>query len=371
MIIFKKISLTVKDIRMKNNELNFSGQRIYVGIDVHKKSWDVTLVVNGMKVKKLSMNPQPKELNNYLRKHYPLGEYYSVYEAGFSGFWADRQLRELGINNIVVNPADVPTKSRERRRKTDRIDSGKLARELSVGHLDGIYIPQEESESLRVLVRLRRQLVTDQTRQKNRIKSLLLFLGETVSEDIEEKHWSKRYITALRNLSITQEESKRALLELLDSLETIYTQIASVVKQLRIYVEKDKEVNKIIELLTSIPGIGFVLAIILYSEIIDIKRFKRLDELAAYVGFSPAVYSSGEKEITLGLSKQKNKYIRNYLIESSWIAIRKDPALQMSYGKLCRRMPGKKAIIRISKKLLNRIRYVWSNQEPYIYSVVE
>ena len=64
------------------------------------------------------MNPSPKELYNYLTKHYPGAEYYSVYEAGFSGFWADRQLRDLGIKNIIVNPADVPTKSKERRRKT-------------------------------------------------------------------------------------------------------------------------------------------------------------------------------------------------------------------------------------------------------------
>ncbi|MDA3859629.1 MAG: IS110 family transposase [Melioribacteraceae bacterium] len=275
------------------------------------------------------------------------------------------------MNNIVVNPADVPTKSKERRKKTDRIDSGKLARELSVDHLDGIYIPGEKAEALRVLVRLRRQLVTDQTRQKNRIKSLLMFLGERVPEDVEEKHWSKRYLIAVRNIPINQEESKRALIELLDNLESIRNQIASVVKRLRYYVAKDKELSKIINLLITIPGIGFVLSIILYSEIIDIKRFGRLDELASYVGFSPAVYSSGEKEITLGLSKQKNKYIRNYLIEASWIAIRRDSALQMAYGKLCNRMPGNKAIIRISKKLLNRIRYVWKTQQPYQLSVVE
>ena len=356
---------------MKHTKLNFSGQNIYLGIDVHKLSWDVTIIINGMKVKKLTMNPKPQELSNYLTKHYPDGEYYSVYEAGFSGFWADRELRTLGINNIVVNPADVPTKSKERRTKTDRIDSGKLARELSVGHLDGIYIPEEKAEALRVLVRLRRQLVTDQTRQKNRIKSLLLFLGERVPEEVEEKHWSKRYITALRNLSIKQPESKRALVELLDNLASLRNQIASVVKQLRVYVSKDKEVNRIINLLISIPGIGFVLAIILYSEIIDINRFVRLDDLAAYVGLSPAVYSSGEKEINLGLSKQKNKYLRNFLIESSWVAIRRDPALQMAYGKLCKRMTSQRAIIRISKKLLSRIRCVWSNQQPYVFSVVK
>ena len=322
-------------------------------------------------LQKYSMNPSPQELYNYLRKHYPNGEYHTVYEAGFSGFWADRELQALGINNIIVNPADVPTKSKERRKKTDRIDSGKLARELSVGHLEGIYIPNEEEESLRTLVRLRRQFVTDQTRQKNRIKSLLLFLGEKLKEDVEEKHWSKRYITALRQLQIKHPEAKQALEQLLDNLESIRKQIAEVVKQLRSYVASNEEAQKTIKLLLSIPGIGFILAITLYSEIIDIKRFKRLDELATFVGFSPAVRSSGEKERTLGLSKQRNKYLRNLLIESSWTAIRKDPALQMAYGKLCKRMPGKKAIIRISKKLLNRIRYVWNNNQPYVMSVVK
>ena len=99
--------------------------------------------------------------------------------------------------------------------------------------------------------------------------------------------------------------------------------------------------------------------------------FGTLDELVPYVGLSPAVYSSGEKEINLGLSKQKNKYLRNFLIESSWVAVRRDPALQMAYGKLCRRMSGQRAIIRISKKLLSRIRCVWSNQQPYVFSVVK
>lgn len=214
-------------------------------------------------------------------------------------------------------------------------------------------------------------MVTDQTRIKNRIKSLLLFLGESISEDIDERHWSKKYITALKDLPIKQANSKQALLELLERPESLRNQIASIVKQLRNYVAEDEEANKIITLLRSVPGIGFVLSVILYSEIIDIKRFKRLDKLATYVGLSPAVVSSGEKESTLGLSKQKNKYIKNSLIEATWIAIRKDPALQMAYGKLLQKMPANKAILRISKKLLNRIRSVWTNQQPYVLSVVQ
>jgi len=206
-----------------------------------------------------------------------------------------------------------------------------------------------QSESLRTLVRLRRQLVTDQTRQKNRIKSLLLFLGEKVPEEVDERRWSNKYIQSLRNLSFKYPETRMTLDELLNGLSSIRNQIASIVKQLKKYVKENEEVK----------------------TIIDIKRFKKLDELSAYVGLSPALYSSADKEKTLGLSKQKNKYIRNFLIESTWIAIRKDEALQMAYGKLCRRMDSRKAIIRMAKKLLSRIRYVWINQQSYVLSVVE
>lgn len=355
---------------MKNNKIDFSGQRLYIGIDVHKKSWQITIILNGMKVKSFSMNPNPKELYNYLTKHYPNANYHSVYEAGFSGFWADRQLVSLGINNIVVNPADVPTKSKERRTKTDKIDSSKLARELSVGNLEGIHIPSSKAEALRALVRLRRQLVTDQTRQKNRIKSLLLFLGYSVPEDIQTKHWSQRYIRALRQLDIEHQEAKATLNELLNNLNFIRNQLVQVLKQIKGFIAKDQQADKIVTLLKTIPGIGSILAVILYSEIIDINRFNGLDQLANYVGFSPAVYSSSEREVNLGITKQKNKYIRNYLIESAWTAIRKDPALQMAYGKLCQKMPPNKAIIRISKKLLNRIRSVWINQQEYVIAVV-
>lgn len=356
---------------MKNKQIDFSGQTLYIGIDVHKKSWQITIILNGMKVKAMSMNPNPKELYNYLTKHYPNANYNSVYEAGFSGFWADRQLQSLGIKNMVVNPADVPTKSKERRKKTDKIDSSKLARELSVGNLEGIYIPSSKAEALRALIRLRRQIVTDQTRQKNRIKSLLMFLGYSVPEDIQTRHWSQRYIQALRQLDIEHEESRTTLNELLNNLNFIRSQLVEILKQIKGFIAQDQQADKTVRLLKTIPGIGSILAVILYSEIIDINRFKRLDELSNYVGFSPAIYSSAEKEINLGITKQKNKYLRNYLIESAWTAIRKDPALQMAYGQLCQKMPSNKAIIRISKKLLNRIRSVWINQQEYVIAIVK
>jgi transposase len=120
----------------------------------------------------------------------------------------------------------------------------------------------------------------------------------------------------------------------------------------------------------SIPGISILTSIALITEIMDINRFKRLDELCAYVGLVPSMRNSGETENTMGLSKRQSKYLRNLLIESAWAAMKADPALTMSFNQLIRKMPKQKAIIKIAKKLLNRIRYVWKNSQDYQKAVV-
>ena len=159
------------------NKLDFSGQNIYVGIDVHLKSWSVTVLSEYSVLKKFTQDPEPKVLYNFLSANYPKASYHSVYEAGFSGFWIHEQLVRFGINNIVVNPADVPTMSKEKLHKTDAVDSSKLARELRSGTLKGIYVPSVVVLEMRSLIRLRNSIVKDTTREKNRIKSLLRFHG--------------------------------------------------------------------------------------------------------------------------------------------------------------------------------------------------
>ena len=354
----------------KNNKLNFTGQRIYIGLDVHKKSWTVTIYFQGIILRTLSMVPSPEGLVKYLHKNYPNATYISVYEAGFCGYWIDRKLRALGINNIIVNPADIPIKQKEKRHKTDKVDSKKLARELSNNNLEGIYIPSEENESIRALSRLRRQITKDQVRLKCRIKSLLHFVGIELPENSELKHWSGKFIKYLSELELKHQAMKLTLERLLESLRQGRQILVNIVKDLREIVKEEDRVKRIIKFLQTVPGIGFITAITLYAEIMDINRFRKFDHLSCYIGFSPATDSSGEKETVVGLSNQQNKYLRSMLIESAWTAIRKDPALTQVYGTLVMRMGTQKAILRIAKKLLSRIMYVWKNEKDYVFAVV-
>ena len=354
----------------QEKHIDFSGENLYISLDVHKKQWTVTTRMNGYKLELYSSNPSPKELVIHLRKKYPNANYYCVYEAGFSGFGIQRELEKEGIKTLVVNPADVPTKDKEKQQKRDKVDSQKLARELENGNLEGIYIPEETLELIRSLNRLRSQLVIDRSRVKNRIKCYLMFTGRKIPEEYDGVKWSHKLTDYLRELKYSHHAGEDTLSISLNYLEELNKSIKKAEEKLRTIVNSCSNYREIVERIDSLPGIGFVSAVTIWSEIMDIRRFRKFDQLCCFVGLIPSVRSSGDKEIILGLQKRQNKYLKNILIEASWVAIRKDPALMMSYGKLIKRMSKQKAIIKIAKKLLNRLRYVWLNNIDYQCAVI-
>lgn len=351
----------------KNSTFPFTGQDFYVGLDVHKCNWKVTIRMNHMELKTFTMNPHPQELLRYLQKTYPGGRYHSVYEAGFCGFWIHRQLVERGIDNRIVNAADVPTTHKEKEQKRDPIDSRKLARELENRSLKEIYIPSPQQQAFRSLARLYYQISRDQIRIKNRIKSFLHFNGIPIPRVDEMSHWSASFLDWLKSISFGQKHDSYYLGKLIEHLEYKRQETLTVLR----YMRQSARHSPIIPLLRSVCGVGFITAFSLHAELMDMKRFKTVDHLAAYIGLVPSVYGSDQKENVRGLSNRYSQYLRNRLIESAWVAVRMDPALTLSFSNLTKRMPKKKAIIRIARKLLNRIRYVWINEKGYTPGVIQ
>jgi len=119
----------------------------------------------------------------------------------------------------VPNPADVPTKDKERRTKRDRIDCRKLARRLRAGEIEGIYVPCRKKLEDRSLVRTRQSMVRKQTRCKNQIKSLLLFYGIGLPEEWAERRWSGPFVKWLENLPMEKASGEVALRMHLEELK--------------------------------------------------------------------------------------------------------------------------------------------------------
>ena len=355
------------------SKLDFSGQDIFVGLDVHNNNWTVSIFTEQFEHKTYSQDPKPDILVKYLKRNFPGATYYSVYEAGYCGFWIHEALINAGIHNIVINPADVPTKDKERKRKNNRVDCRKLARALRNGDLEAIYAPRREMLEDRSLARTRRDAAKQQTRYKNKIKAYLRFYGIVIPEHFKKSHWSNAFIQWIESTVMTKETGQIALMNLLDELKHCRQRVAELNREIR-KLAKQEPFRHRVELLTSIPGIGILTAMIILTELGDImSRFRDLNTLASFIGFVPGERSSGEEDDIshTKITPRSHHYLRAMLIESAWTAVRREPALAMCYQNYIKRMNTKKAIVRIAKKLLSRIRFVLKNDKPYIIAVVE
>jgi transposase len=350
-------------------QVQFTGQHVHVGLDVAKRSWKACVFLGEAFHKQFAQPPDPKALVHYLHKHFPGAVYHSVYEAGYFGFWIHEALVELGVDSMVINPADVPTTDKERRTKTDRVDAAKLGRSLAKGELHPLYVPDRSALEDRTLVRMRMTFVRKQTRCKNQIKAFLQIYGVQRSDDLLDQHWSRAYLRWLESITFQEESGTIAFKALLGELLALRATIADLTRRIRL-MARETHYRSQVELLCSVPGISVLSAMIFLTEVISVDRFKNLDRIACFVGLVPGEKSSGDTEQDTGLTPRRNPALRYILIECAWIAQREDPALLKAFTEYCQRMPKSVAIVHVARKLLSRMRFVLRNNQPYVTGVL-
>ena len=222
----------------------------------------------------------------------------------------------------------------------------------------------------RSLIRTRQSMVKKQTRCKNQIKSILHFYGIQIPEELANGSWSKRFINWIEDIRMERASGNFALKVHLEELNNIRKIISDITRAIRT-LAKSEEYRQNVRLLKTVPGISTLTAMILLTELYDISRFKNFDKLCSYVGLIPDTDSSGDTDFKKGITSRRNAQLRGILIECCWVAVRKDPALLMSFNELSKKMPKNNAIIRIARKMLNQIRYVLKNQQEYVSAVVQ
>jgi len=345
-------------------KIDFTGKQLFIGLDVHKRSWSVTIIVQGIEHRTFTQPPDPRALVKYLQRMFPGGSYYSAYEAGFCGYGIHRELNSLGISNIVINAADIPTSQKDKLQKHDPVDSRKIARSLEKGSLRGIHVFDRELEELRSLNRTRFYLMRDLRRSKGRIKSFLMYYGVQVPPEYDNNQWTLKFISWLKEVEMNTLAGQEAFSNLISSYEHHRQQLLILSRLVRLRISQyDKELYS---LLKTISGIGPLTASALITEIGDINRFNHINHLASYVGLIPRIRESGETTYTGGITFRCNTFLRTLLIESSWQAIRVDPALMQYYHQHVINSKGHKVIIKVARKLLNRIRYVMRTRQNYL-----
>jgi transposase len=331
-----------------HNGNDFNGQKFYVGLDVHKSSWAVTVRSLGIQVAHFSQPPSAEVLVNYLRRNFPAGAYYSAYEAGFCGTGIHRQLCRLGINNIIVHAADIPSTDKQKKNKTDVHDSRAIAEYLESGKLHSIHILTQEQQELRSLFRFRQSKVKDVTRANNRLKSFLMYFDIQIPQMISKKDYLSLKALAWLDLELACSAGTIALQQYVEELKYQRKQLYQATKLLRQQIQTFHA--RTYECLLSVPGIGAVNAMGLIAEIADFARFDEPDEYCSFLGLCPWEDSSGDTIKTKGMQPRCNWHLRPLLVEASWTAIKKSPELFAYYSKHAGK-DSKKAIIKVARKL--------------------
>jgi len=121
-----------------------------------------------------------------------------------------------------------------------------------------------------------------------------------------------------------------------------------------------------VEILQSIPSIGVISAMELLVELQDVSRFRRAEQLAAYVGLTPSQNSSADKVRMGRITGIDKNTLRAILVEVSWKLITKDQVMREKYERIKIRSGGKRAIVAIARTLLLRMRRMLLDGQAYV-----
>jgi transposase len=344
---------------------------IYLGMDVHKDSIAIAVLPAGAKtptrVERLP-NELPK-LKRWLDRVARDGELRACYEASGAGYVLHRALREWGYPCEVIAPSLIPKRPGVQR-KHDKYDAAELARHFRAGELTAVRIPSEAEERVRDVVRCR------ETFQREILKSrhyILKFLARRGLVFREGTNWCTPHLRWLQHL--TTEQSPLAPADRLVFRE--YHALLEYKLQRR--DELDREIERLAELPAIAPmvqrlqcfrGIALQGAMVLATEIVDWRRFKRPTQLAAYLGLVSREDSSGDRERKGSITKAGNSHCRHVLVQAAW-SYHHRPAISADLKRRQRGQPP--AVIAHAWKAQHRLHHRYTHlayrKQPQIAAV--
>lgn len=339
-------------------------KRVWIGIDAHKQSLHFT-VIDECEVLSQTTTPNAKEHVRAIIGRLPNCEIVAVYESGPTGYSLLYWLEELGCEAFITPASKVPEQKGGKQIKTDERDSRELAELARAGLLGEVYDLGEEAYCQRELTRTRQQHIEHRTRVCAQIKSKLLFHGIKAPEELKQ-NWSKSHLHWLEAGPSTSDCVNIAVKSLVATYRHLTVQIRRLKKEID-QLAKSKEFSTDVELLTSVPGVGVLTAMIVLLELGDITRFDRCEELSSFLGLIPGEWSSGERQKKGSCVRWGNKRARTALVEASWTLIGKDPRMRKTYERIKYRRGSGRAIVAVARRLGLALRAMLRERQPYDY----
>lgn len=333
---------------------------LYIGIDVHKTKWVVTVRTYDLELKTFSMKPSAEELESFLLRNYSGAEYMIVYECCFSGFWIYDYFSEKGYK-IIVTPTNRIYKDGSIT-KTDKIDSRKLAFHLSRGLLRAVVVPGKKIREYKYIFRIYDK---QKMRQGQILRQIKAFL-EQKNHALKWSRWNKGLLEKLKTLKFEDTLFDVKFSNLLKEYEYLLAQIKDSEKVIE-KIKEDSELGRRIEIIENINGIGIISAVRMSVYLFDRKdRFQSSEKLNHYLGLTPSERSSGDKIVRGRSGICGNRQLRSIIVQLAWMTVRKDGSLLEKFERVYKKSGSKqKAVVSSARKLMTKIYAVIQKEEEY------
>lgn len=252
--------------------------------------------------------------------------------------------------------------------KTDKLDARGLNRLQQTGTLPTVWIPPIKIRDMRELPRTRMVFANQRTKLKNRIHSVLDKYGlQYEFRGISDIFGKKGRERIHQSIPYLPEQTRYTLEVLLNQLNVVEQQIGELEKRMKEVFEASEE----IKLLMTMPGVGFILAVVISLEAGDVSRFSGPDRFASYSGTVPRVHASGDKVRYGRLRPDTNRYLKWAFSEAgNSVAVNHDnwPNRHVSrlYKRIRKRRGHATAVGAVARHLAEATYWILSKKQPYL-----
>jgi transposase len=385
----------------------------FLGIDIGKRNHEVALIDDkgnqiGTTLRIANTKQGSEKLLHFINQHQLLPENTMIGMEATGHYWLALYsfLCKLDFPVTAFNPiqSDVLRDFYIRKTKTDSVDAILIAQVIRMDLPEKTELPTEDLFRLKQLERFRYRLVDQTSDLKRKIIACLdqvfpeydqlfsdvfgcsstqILLHSPLPEELLEVDTQRLIEFVQKQLGVARSEQKAEQIQELAknsfgisiAADVFKLEIQLMLEQIQLLEAQtakiEAEMSEIIvkqqNYLTTITGVGEVIASVIMGEVGDIKRFERPNQLLAFAGLDASVHQSGDFTGTRNrLSKRGSPYLRRAIWQAAFVASNKDKALKMYYQKLRKR--GKShgtAIGAVSRKLVNIIFAVWTQNQPY------
>ncbi len=338
----------------------------YVGLDVSLKETSVCVMDgSGQVMWRGQCKSMPEAMAATVRKRAPLAERV-VLESGTLSTWHWHGLKELGIPVVCVDARQAKAALSGRPNKSDELDAEGLAQLARTGWYAEVRVKSYDSHRVRSVLVARAKLVAMKRTLSNTIRSLLKTFGL-----FTQRARGKAFADRVRSLVADEPLLGKGIEGLLGSWEAVSRQIRDLDRLLSGLSRRDPVCR---DILMTAPGVGAITALAFKAVIDDPARFKRGEEVGAYLGLAPKRHQSGDTDRMGCISRCGDALLRGYLFEAATVAltrVKRDCAPVTWAKAVAKRSGANKSRVALARKLAVTLFAMWRKNEPFRWSAAK